>query len=77
MLTQDQQDALSGQGAYAFTGIITPPAPSPVPTYTFRPFPGEMGRPGSIMPSAPVTSSTGSMGMMGDFLLIALLGMLG
>ena len=70
MLTQEQQDALSGSGAYA--PQLPPPSGS-----TFRPFPGEMGRPGSIMPSAPVSSSTGSMGMVGDFLLIALLGMLG
>jgi len=67
MLTQEQQDAISGSGAYR-------PLP---PIASQRPFPGEMGRPGSIMPSAPVASSTGSMGMMGDFVLIALLGMLG
>ena len=70
MLTQEQQDALAGTGAYRPS--LPPPSGS-----TFRPFPGEMGRPGSIMPSVPVSSSQGSMGMMGDFLLIALLGMLG
>jgi hypothetical protein len=70
MLTQEQQDALSGSGAYAPS--LPPPSGS-----TFRPFPGEMGRPGSIMPSVPVSSSPGSMGIMSDFLLIALLGMLG
>ncbi len=70
MLTQEQQDALSGSGAYRPS--LPPPSGS-----TFRPFPGEMGRPGSIMPSAPVLASPGSIGIMGDFLLIALLGMLG
>ena len=67
MLTQEQQAAISGTGAYS-------PLP---PIASQRPFPGEMGRPGSITPNAPVASSTGSMGMVGDFLLIALLGMLG
>lgn len=70
MLTQQQQDALSGSGSYR-------PNLPPASGSTFRPFPGEMGRPGSIMPSVPVSSSSGSMGMAGDLLLIALLGMLG
>lgn len=68
MLTQEQQDALSGTGAYR------PSLPPPTP---LRPFPGEMGRPGSIMPSQPVVNSPQSMSYVGDFLLIALLGMLG
>jgi len=70
MLTQEQQDALGGTGAYA--PQLPPPSGS-----TFRPFPGEMGRPGSIMPSKPVVTSPGSMSYVGDFLLIAILGMLG
>ncbi len=71
MLTAEQQAALGGYGQYG-RPQLPPPSGS-----TFRPFPGEMGRPGSIMPSAPVSSSPGSMGIVGDFLLIALLGMLG
>ena len=63
MLTQEQQDALSGSGSYR-PGLPTPSAS------TFRPFPEEIGRPNLVSPS-------GSMGMMGDLLLIALLGMLG
>ena len=66
MLTAEQQAALSGTRAQDLPGYVPP-----------RPFPGEGGRPGSIMPSVPVPSSSGSMGMVGDFLLIALLGMLG
>ena len=63
MLTQEQQDALSGTGAYRPS--LPPPSGS-----TFRPLPEDMGRPNVVRPSI-------SMGMMGDFLLIALLGMLG
>ena len=63
MLTQEQQDALSGTGAYRPS--LPPPSGS-----TFRPLPEDMGRPNVFRPS-------GFMGMMGDFLLIALLGMLG
>lgn len=66
MLTQEQQDALSGSGAYRPS--LPPPSGS-----TFRPFPGEMGRPNVVAPVSP----SGSIGMMGDFLLVALLGMLG
>lgn len=66
MLTQEQQDALSGSGAYRPN--LPPPSGS-----TFRPLPGEMGRPNVVAPVSPI----GSIGMMGDFLLIALLGMLG
>ncbi len=66
MLTQEQQDALSGSGAYKPN--LPPPSGS-----TFRPLPGEMGRPNIVAPVSP----NGSMGIMGDFLLIALLGMLG
>ncbi len=70
MLTQEQQDALSGSGAYRPS--LPPPSGS-----TFRPLPGEMGRPGTYMPAQPVQSGLGSMSYVGDFLLIALLGMLG
>ena len=63
MLTQEQQDALSGSGS-SRPGL-PPPSGS-----TFRPLPEDIGRPNVVSPS-------GSMGMMGDFLLIALLGMLG
>jgi len=71
MLTPEQQAALGGYRPQDKPGY------KPAPPVTFRPFPGEMGRPGTIMPSVPVSSSPRSMGMMGDFLLIALLGMLG
>ena len=64
MLTQEQQDALSGSGAYRPS--LPPPSGS-----TFRPFPGEAGRPNVVRPVSP--SSVG----VSDFLLIALLGMLG
>lgn len=63
MLTQEQQDALSGSGAYRPS--LPPPSGS-----TFRPLPEDMGQPNVVTPNR-------SMGMMGDFLLIALLGMLG
>ena len=63
MLTQEQQDALKGSGAYRPS--LPPPSGS-----TFRPLPEDVVRPSVVTPSAP-------MGMMGDFLLIALLGMLG
>jgi hypothetical protein len=67
MLTQEQQNALSGTGAYGPS--LPPPSGS-----TFRPFPGEAGRPNIVSPGQKVP---GSFQMMGDFLLIALLGMLG
>ena len=70
MLTQEQQDAISGTGAYAPS--LPPPSES-----TFRPFPGEMGRPGSVIPSQSIPTVPSSHIMGADFLLIALLGMLG
>ena len=74
MLTAEQQAALGGYGDYG-KPQLPPPSGS-----TFRPFPGEMGRPGSYMPTKPIVTppmQSRSMGIMGDFLLIALLGMLG
>lgn len=67
MLTADQQAALGGYRPQDKPGY------KPAPPVTLRPFPGEMGRPNVVAPVSP----SGSMGMMGDFLLIALLGMLG
>ena len=70
MLTQEQQDALSGSGSYRPN--LPPPSGS-----TFRPLPGELGRPGTYMPSQPVVSAPGSMSGINELLFIALLGMLG
>ncbi len=80
MLTPEQQAALSGVGAYGTprpNSTSKPYTPPPMGYLADRPLPGEMGRPGSIMPNAPVSSSPKSIAMVGDFLLIAILGMLG
>ena len=70
MLTQEQQDALSGSGAYRPS--LPPPSGS-----TFRPLPGEAGRPGSYMPLPdPGSSMSGSENLAGIALFI-ILGMLG
>jgi hypothetical protein len=75
MLTQEQQDALSGTGAYA--PQLPPPSGS-----TFRPFPGEMGRPGSIIPgqsqqAVPGMTPNGDASSLAGVALFILLGMLG
>lgn len=73
MLTQEQQDALSGSGAYRPN--LPPPSGS-----TFRPFPGEMGRPGSIIPGQTESNVIPNPNMGQSFAGVALfilLGMLG
>ena len=73
MLTQEQQDALSGSGAYRPT---LPPASGS----TFRPLPGEAGRPGSYMPVKPVQNTQANMEgreTLASIALFIVLGMLG
>lgn len=73
MLTQEQQDALSGSGAYRPT--LPPPSGS-----TFRPLPGEAGRPGSYMPSQPIANMPSTMAgseRLAGIALFIILGMLG
>ena len=70
MLTQEQQDALSGSGAYRPT--LPPPSGS-----TFRPLPGEAGRPGSYMPVSDTGSSMPGSERLAGIALFILLGMLG
>ena len=67
MLTQEQQAALGG-----YRPQDKPQLPPPSGS-TFRPLPQDIGTPNVVKPVSP----TGSIGMVGDFLLIALLGMLG
>ena len=77
MLTAEQQAALSGTRPQDLA--YRPPLP-PSSGSTFRPFPGEMGRPGYILPPQPSTNSISNNGLNGladNFLLIAILGMLG
>lgn len=70
MLTQEQQDALSGSGAYRPT--LPPPSGS-----TFRPLPGEAGRPGSYMPTVNPGSSMAVSDSLAGIGLFIILGMLG
>ncbi len=73
MLTQEQQDALKGTGAYRPN--LPPPSGS-----TFRPLPGEAGRPGSYMPVEPIQNTPPNMGgseTLAGIALFILLGMLG
>ena len=67
MLTQEQQDALSGSGAYRPN--LPPPSGS-----TFRPFPGEMGRPGSIIPGQTGSNMGQSFAGVALFILLGMLG---
>mgnify|MGYP005694893021 CR=1 FL=1 len=67
MLTQEQQDALSGSGAYK--PALPPPSGS-----TFRPLPGEAGRPGSYMPVQPIQNIQPGMAGIALFILLGMLG---
>lgn len=72
MLTQEQQDAISGSGAYRPN--LPPPSGS-----TFRPFPGEMGRPGTVIPGQSQSSviPNADASSLAGVALFILLGMLG
>lgn len=67
MLTQEQQDALSGSGAYR-------PTLPPSSGSTFRPLPGEMGRPGTYMPTQTAISGPQEMAGIALFILLGMLG---